>query len=168
MKIQEINKARYRNHLNKVIVGCIVALVIGSLGIAQALIAIFPSEQSSHFHWNFLGVVVTCLIIGSVLKKYKHHDFMTEVTYVWELKKQLNYITRKMRKLKAAVEEGDVVAMQIINYSYAGSRQLWQLDDNTITMEELSIWQAELDAKAREVNVTLDTDKYEAKLLSKY
>ncbi|MDE3272809.1 DUF3087 domain-containing protein [Pseudoalteromonas sp. G4] len=168
MKIQEINKARYRNHLNKVIVGCIVALVIGSLGIAQALIAIFPSEQGSHFHWNFLGVVATCLIIGSVLKKYKHHDFMTEVTYVWELKKQLNYITRKMRKLKAAVEEGDVVAMQIINYSYAGSRQLWQLDDNTITMEELSIWQAELDAKAREVNVTLDTDKYEAKLLSKY
>ena len=168
MKIQEINKARYRNHLNKVIVGCIGALVIGSLGIAQAFIAIFPSEQGSHFHWNLLGVVVTCLIIGSVLKKYKHHDFMTEVTYVWELKKQLNYITRKMRKLKAAVEEGDVVAMQIINYSYAGSRQLWQLDDNTITMEELSIWQAELDAKAREVNVILDTDKYEAKLLSKY
>ena len=168
MKIQEINKARYRNHLNKVIVGCIVALVIGSLGIAQVLIAVFPSEQGSHFHWNLLGVVVTCLIIGSVLKKYKHHDFMTEVTYVWELKKQLNYITRKMRKLKAAVEEGDVVAMQIINYSYAGSRQLWQLDDNTITMEELSIWQAELDAKAREVNVILDTDKFDSSNLSKY
>lgn len=168
MKIQEINKARYRNHLNKVIVGCIVALVIGSLGIAQVFIAVFPSEQGSHFHWNLLGVVVTCLIIGSVLKKYKHHDFMTEVTYVWELKKQLNYITRIMRKLKAAVEEGDVVAMQIINYSYAGSRQLWQLDDNTITMEELSIWQAELDAKAREVNVILDTDKFDSSNLSKY
>lgn len=168
MKIQEINKARYRNHLNKVIVGCIGALVIGSLGIAQTLIAILPSEQGSHFHWNLAGVVVTSLIIGSVLKKYKHHDFMTEVTYVWELKKQLNYITRKMRKLKAAVEEGDVVAMQIINYSYAGSRQLWQLDDNTITMEELSIWQAELDAKAREVNVILDTDKYSQSLLKNY
>ncbi|KPV95790.1 hypothetical protein AN214_02177 [Pseudoalteromonas sp. P1-9] len=168
MKLQEINKARYRNHLNKVIVGCIVALVVGSLGIAQGLIAVLPNEQGGHFHWNLAGVVISCLVIGSVLKKYKHHDFMTEVTYVWELKKQLNYITRKMRKLKAAVEEGDVIAMQIINYSYAGSRQLWQLDDNTITMEELSIWQAELDAKAREVNVVLDSEKYDPQSLANY
>lgn len=168
MKLQEINKARYRNHLNKVIVGCIAALVVGSLGIAQGLIAVLPNEQGSHFHWNVAGVVISCLVIGSVLKKYKHHDFMTEVTYVWELKKQLNYITRKMRRLKAAVEEGDVIAMQIINYSYSGSRQLWLLDDNTITMEELSIWQAELDAKAREVNVVLDTEKYSQKLLENY
>ena len=168
MKLQEINKQRYRNHLNKVIIACIAALVIGSLGIAQTLIALLPSADGSHFHWNLLGVVATCLVIGSVLKKYKHHDFMTEVTYVWELKKQLNYITRKMRQLKSAVEDGDVVAMQIINYSYAGSRQLWQLDDNTITMEELSVWQAELDAKARAANVTLSTDKFEADSLANY
>lgn len=168
MKLQEINKTRYRNHLNKVIAGCIAALVIGSLGIAQALIAVFPSEQGSHFYWNLAGVVVTCLLIASVLKKYKHHDFMTEVTYVWELKKQLNHITRKMRKLKAAVDQGDVVAMQIINYSYAGSRQLWQLDDNTITMEELSVWQAELDSKAREVNETLNANKFDPESLANY
>ncbi|WP_372770676.1 DUF3087 domain-containing protein [Pseudoalteromonas sp.] len=168
MKLKEINKARYRNHLNKVIAACIGALVLGSLGIAQTLIAFFPSVKGSHFHWNLLGVVVTSLVIGCVLKKYKNHGFMYEVTYVWELKKQLNYITRKMRKLKTAVEEGDVVAMQIINYSYAGSRQLWQLDDNTITMEELSIWQAELDAKARKFNVILDTDKYQPSSLAVY
>ena len=168
MQLKEINKARYRSHLNKVIVASILTLIAGSLGIAQLLIALFPSESGSHFHWNLTGVVVTCLVIGSILKKYKNHEFMYEVSYVWELKKQLNYITRKMQKLKKAVEEGDVVAMQIINYSYAGSRQLWQLDDNTITMEELSIWQAELDAKAREFNVELTPEKYDPNSLKSY
>lgn len=168
MKLIKIDKVRYRKHLNKVIIAAIVSLVIGSLAIAQGLIGLFPSQSGSHFHWNLLGVVVTCMVIGAVLNKFKHHDFMTEVVYVWELKKQLNLITRKMRKIKAAAEEGDVVAMQIINYSYAGSRQLWQLDDNTITMDDLAIWQAELDALASQHHVALDVEKFDPNSLSQY
>ena len=168
MKLQKINKQRYRKHLNTVIIACMAALIVGSLGISQSLIVLLPSADDDHFHWNLLGVVISCVVIFLILKKYKKHHFMSEVVYVWELKKQLNYITRKMRQLKSAVEDGDVVAMQIINYSYAGSRQLWQLDDNTITMEELSVWQAELDAKARAANVTLSTDKFEADSLANY
>lgn len=168
MQLIDINKARYRKHLNRVIIGCGLALAAGSLAISQTLIALFPDESGSHFHWNLLGVIVTSISIGWALNKYRTHDYMTEVVYVWELKQALNKITRKMAKLKAAGREGDPQALLAIHYSYAGSRLLWQLDDNTITMDELAIKQAELDSVAEKFNVTLNADDYDEAILKQY
>lgn len=168
MQLIQIDKARYRKHLNRVIIGCGLALAAGSLAISQTLIALFPDESGSHFHWNLLGVIVTSISIGWALNKYRTHDYMTEVVYVWELKQALNKITRKMAKLKAAGREGDPQALLAIHYSYAGSRLLWQLDDNTITMDELAIKQAELDSVAAQFNVTLNADDYDESILKQY
>ena len=52
MQLIEINKTRYRRHLNVVIAGCIGGLIIGSLAISQTLIALFPHESGSNFNWN--------------------------------------------------------------------------------------------------------------------
>jgi hypothetical protein len=168
MQLIKINKERYRRHLNYVIVACVATLLVGSLGISQILIALFPDESGSHFHWNLAGVVTVSLIIGFLLNKYKSHDFMTEVTYVWELKKALNRINRRMLKLKTAAQEGNIDAMLAINYSYAGSRLLWQLDDNTIIMDQLAIDQAALDSLAAKYNLTLDIEKYDEHILKKF
>jgi hypothetical protein len=168
MQLQQIDKARYRKHLNKVIFACIAALTIGSLGISQLLILLFPDSNGSHFHWNLLGVVVTSIVIGLTLKKVKSHPFMYEVAYVWDLKQALNRITRKMMAIKKAAKEGDVDAMLAMQFSYSGSKQLWTLDDNTITMEDLSMWQAELDALARQYQVELDITKYDERILTKF
>ena len=168
MQLQQIDKARYRKHLNKVIFASIAALTIGSLGISQLLILLFPDSNGSHFHWNLLGVVVTSIVIGLTLKKVKSHPFMYEVAYVWDLKQALNRITRKMMAIKKAAKEGDVDAMLAMQFSYSGSKQLWTLDDNTITMEDLSMWQAELDALARQYQAELDITKYDERILTKF
>ncbi|MFY8285691.1 DUF3087 domain-containing protein [Pseudoalteromonas sp. SSMSWG5] len=168
MKLIQIDKARYRKHLNQVIIACVIALAVGSLAISQTLIALFPDPSGSHFHWNLLGVVVCSLLVGFVLNKYRNHDYMTEIVYVWELKKALNKITRKMPKLKAAGREGNADALLAIHYSYAGSRLLWQLDDNTITMDELAIKQAELDGVAEKYNLSLDAERYDESILKQF
>ncbi|MBD1584026.1 DUF3087 domain-containing protein [Pseudoalteromonas sp. S16_S37] len=168
MQLQKIDKARYRNHLNKVIVACVASLTIGSLGISQALIALFPDTDGSHFHWNLLGVVVSVVTIGLVLKKYRSHPFMYEVNYVWELKQALNKVTRKMPKLKKAAQQGDIEAMLAMQFSYSGSKQLWELDDNTITLDDLSIWQAQLDTLATQYQVQLDLAQYNESTLKKF
>jgi len=168
MQLIQIDKARYRKHLNRVIIGCGLALAGGSLAISQTLIALFPDESGSHFHWNLLGVVVTSIAIAFLLNKYRKHDYMTEVVYVWELKQALNKITRKMAKLKAAGREGDANALLAIHYSYAGSRLLWQLDDNTITMDELAIKQTELDSVAEKFNLKLDENDYHEDILKAF
>lgn len=165
MQLIDINKARYRRHLNFVIAGCIGGLILGCLAISQTLIALFPDESGSHFHWNLLGVVITSLTIAGLLNKYRTHNFMTEVVYVWELKQNLNKINRKMPKLKTAGWQGNAHALLAIHYSYAGSRLLWQLDDNTIVMDELAIQQAELDNIVTQYNLTLNLDDYDARIL---
>lgn len=168
MQLIKINKARYRRHLNIVIVLCIVALIVGSLGISQSLIALFPDASGSHFHWNLLGAVTTGVVIAWVLNKYRSHDFMTEVVYVWELKQRLNKINRKMLKLKAAARQGNTDALLAIQYCYAGSRLLWQLDDNTIVMDELAIAQVELDNLAAQYHVSLNADDYDEAILKQF
>jgi hypothetical protein len=168
MQLIDINKKRYRRHLNYVIVACVISLIVGCLVISQLLIAVFPDASGSHFHWNLMGVVITSLLIGLVLNKYRSHDFMTEVAYVWDLKQVLNRINRKMLKLKAAAQEGNVNALLAINYSYAGSRLLWQLDDNLIIMEQLATDQAEIDGLAMTYNLILKPEDYDEAVLKEF
>lgn len=168
MQLINIDKVRYRRHLNRVIAACIILLVCGSLGIAQLLIAVFPDDSGSHVHWNLFGVVATCIIIGWILNRYRTHEFMTEVVYVWELKQALNKISRKMTKLKAAAHDGNVGALLALQYSYAGSRQLWELDDNTIIMDDLAIEQAKLDSLAAQFNLALNAEDYEERILQQF
>jgi hypothetical protein len=168
MQLIEINKARYQRHLNLVIVGCICGLVMGSLGISQTLIGLFPDESGSHFNWNLLGVVIASVTIAWLLNKYRTHDFLSEVVYVWDLKQSLNKINRRMPKLKAASLQGNLDALIAIHYSYAGSRLLWQLDDNTIVMEELAIQQAELDKIALEYHLILNLNDYDESILKQF
>jgi hypothetical protein len=168
MQLIDINKKRYRRHLNYIIVACVVSLIIGCLAISQLLIAVFPDESGSHFHWNLTGVVITSLLIGLILNKYRTHDFMIEVAYVWDLKQVLNRINRKMLKLKVAAQEGNINALLAINFSYAGSRLLWELDDNLIIMDQLAIDQAEIDSLAMKYNLTLKAEDYDEAVLKEF
>ncbi|WP_407333260.1 DUF3087 domain-containing protein [Enterovibrio sp. 27052020O] len=168
MQLEKIDKTLYRSRLNRVIVACIASLAISSLAISQTLILIFPSESGSHFHWNLLGVVVSTIALVMILLKLKTHPKMREVAYVWDLKQALNAIYRKNRKLLAAAKQGNQDAMLALQFSYEGSRQLWQLDDNTITMSSLNDAQAQLDEWVREYNVQLDITNYKSALLKAF
>ncbi|RTZ17620.1 DUF3087 domain-containing protein [Vibrio aquaticus] len=168
MKLQKIDKKLYRSRLNVVIVTCIAVLAASSLAISQTLIFLFPSETGSHFHWNLLGVVVSAIGLAMTLVKLKTHPKMREVAYVWDLKQALNLIYRKKRALDAAAEKGNVDAMLALQFSYDGSRQLWQLDDNTITMDSLNKAQEKLDSLTEEYSVTLDITEYRSEMLKAF
>lgn len=168
MLLIEIDKTRYRRHFNIVMIACVAFLVVSSLTISQILIAIFPSQTGSHFHWNLLGVVVSVLIVGAVFRHYKENPFLTEVFYVWKLKQALNLVSRKMLKLQNAAKMGDANAMLALQFSYAGSRQLWMLDDNTITLTNLDKSQAELDELLKKYNITVDINQYDSDLLKAF
>jgi len=168
MLLIEIDKTRYRRHFNIVMGACISFLLLGSLGIAQLLIAVFPAAEGTHFHWNLLGVIVTALIILVVFKSKRQHPFLAEVVYVLELKKALNLITRKVRKLQSAAKMGDPTALLALQFSYSGSRQLWLLDDNTITLASLEKNQAELDQLLAKYQISIDITKYNSNLLKSF
>ncbi|USD42682.1 DUF3087 domain-containing protein [Vibrio sp. SCSIO 43135] len=168
MKLKQIDKQLYRSRLNIVIVACIASLAVLSLAISQTLILLFPSETGSHFHWNLLGVIVSAIALVTALLKLKAHPKMYEVVYVWELKQALNLIYRKNKKLLAAAEQGNSDAMLALQFSYDGSRQLWKLDDNTITMDSLNTAQAQLDNWVEQYSVELDVSNYQSDILKSF
>jgi hypothetical protein len=73
-----------------------------------------------------------------------------------------------MLKLKAAAQEGNINALLAINFSYAGSRLLWELDDNLIIMDQLAIDQAEIDSLAMKYNLTLKAEDYDEAVLKEF
>ena len=168
MQLREIDKTRYRKHLRLVFAGMAAVLIIIAISTSALLINLFSSPEASHFMHNLAGVVIAAFFVGFVLTKLRQHPFMFEVVYVWDLKQQLNRISRKQRKIEAAADEGNHDAMIIMNYLYRGSKQLYLLDDNTITMEDLAVKIQVLGSRMEAAGLSLSTDSYDPSMLDKY
>ncbi|RJG42310.1 DUF3087 family protein [Motilimonas pumila] len=166
MTLIEIDKPRYRQRLNRIIFACIAILVVVSLGASSVMIHFWGSD--SNFILNLAGVVLAGFVVLQLLRSLRNHPYMHEVMYVWDLKQQLNLINRKYRPLLAAAKKGDERAMQVLHFSYVGSEQLWQLDDNTITIDELKVQMQTLQALADEQQVTLDSSVFDVAWLTDY
>jgi len=144
------------------------ALLIITLGTSTLFIDLFSSPEASHFLHNLAGVAAAAAIVIFVLNKLRQHPFMFEVIYVWDLKQQLNRIYRKQHKIEAVVEDNDHDAMIIMNFMYRGSKQLYELDDNTITMEGLLSKIRLLDKRMEAAGLDLSTDSYEPAMLDRF
>ncbi len=168
MQLKEIDKTRYRKHLNIVFTGIAVALVIITLAISTLYIHLLSNPDESHFFHNLAGLATAAGIVVYVLNKLRTHPFMYEVVYVWDLKQQLNRIHRKQRKIEAAVENNDHDAMVIMNFQYRGSKQLYELDDNTITMQELASKIRLLNKHMKTAGLSLSTDLYKPTILDRF
>ena len=168
MQLREIDKTRYRKRLRLVFAGMAAALIIIAISTSALLISLFSTPEASHFMYNLAGVVIAAFFVGFVLTKLRQHSFMFEVVYVWDLKQQLNRISRKQRKIEAAADEGDHDAMIIMNYLYRGSKQLYLLDDNTITMEDLAVNIQVLGSRMEAAGLSLSTDSYDPSMLERF
>ena len=168
MQLREIDKTRYRKHLRLVFVGMAAVLIIIAISTSALLINLFSTPEASHFMHNLAGVVIAAFFVGFVLTKLRQHPFMFEVVYVWDLKQQLNRISRKQRKIEAAADEGNHDAMIIMNYLYRGSKQLYLLDDNTITMEDLAVKIQVLGSRMEAAGLSLSTDSYDPSMLERF
>lgn len=168
MKLQKINKERYRKHLNIVMGALAATLILSSVGFGQILINLFSDGSGSNFKYNLYGVIIGLMLTSGVLAMVRKHRFMTEVVYVWNLKQALNKIYQKMAKVEAAVANDDTNAMIALNYYYAGSQQLYTLDDNTITMSTLLKDKEKLQSTIESKNLTISPDDYQETLLEAF
>ncbi|MBT7206041.1 MAG: DUF3087 family protein, partial [Gammaproteobacteria bacterium] len=65
-------------------------------------------------------------------------------------------------------ENSDHDAMIIMNFQYRGSKQLYQLDDNTITIDNLVTKMSSNDHRMEAAGMNLSTDSFEVELLEKF
>ena len=193
MKLFEVDKARYKKHLNIVIVGFISSLLVLSLVFGSVLIALFSdlnhvsdvgnvaeiaeaavtaseveATQDSNFRYNLLGVLLALLANAAVLHSVKHSDFFTEVYYVWQIKQTQNLIYRKLRKIKIAAKDNENQALLILFYYYQSIKQLYVLDDNTITLSTVEQNLQDVTDTITEKGLDVEANPFDKKMLANY
>ena len=196
MQLIEIDKARYRKHLNIIIVSFIVSLLVLSLTFGTLLINLFstvidtpvasdivsqeviqavtpatevvPDEEPTNFRYNLLGVILALLANAAVLHSVKRSDFFKEVYYVWQIKQIQNLVYRKLKKIKAAVEQGDEKALIVLSYYFKSLKQIYELDDNTITISSVEKEQQKIESLIKDKGLTLNSDQFDKSLLANY
>jgi len=137
MQLKEIDKSLYSKRVKVVFAGIAIALLVLTLLFSSLLIQLFSTADADHFWFNVAGVAIAAFVVVWMLNKQRGHPYFNEVAYVWNLKQMLNRIYRKQKRIEAAAEQGDKNALIIMNFQLRGSKQLFQLDDNTITLENL-------------------------------
>jgi len=165
MQLREINKSRYQKNLRIVFIGMALTLLITSPILSLLLISVFSEPEASHFIHNVASALIAAAMVAFILTRLRQHPYMEEVVYVWDLKSQLSQIHRKQRKIEAAVENKDRDAMIIMNFQYRGSKQLYELDDNLITMEELTAKIIRHDQVLEQAGLTISTDTFDPAML---
>ncbi|TXH96406.1 MAG: DUF3087 family protein [Rheinheimera sp.] len=168
MQLTDIDKNTYRSHLNVVIVCAVAVFSALGVGISAALVYWFGAEQGQNFYLNLLGVCTGGAISAWCLNRLKSTRYFYEVAYVWDLKQELNLINRKLASLKKAVAAQDPDAMLVMLYNLQGSKQLWQLDDNLLNLQELELELIQLEHKIRACGLMLDASQYHRRLLDKF
>ncbi len=187
MQLIDIDKARYRKHLNIVIVGFIVSLLVLSLAFGAILINLFSTvdftdveqvvnaatefvkgEEQSNFKYNLLGVILAVLANAAVLHSVKGSDFFKEVYYVWQLKQIQNLVYRKLRKIKAAAKKGEKQALIILSFYYKSQKLVYTLDDNTITLTTVEKEIANVEQLINDNNVEVCATEFDKNLIATY
>lgn len=185
MQLIDIDKARYRKHLNIVIVSFIGSLLALSLLFGTILISLFSTigdanellqvgaealqvEQESNFRYNLLGVILALLANAAVLHSLKKSDFFREIYYVWQIKQLQNLIYRRLKKIKIAAKAGEEDALIILFFYYQSQLQVYKLDDNTITLETIERHKREVEDMIAEFGFTITTEQFSKPLLAQY
>lgn len=171
MKLQQVDKTIYRSNMNLFMVALVLGLIVLSLSFGAGLIALFgveavPGEPTGNFHWNLLGVILAVLLCSAIVYQLKTQPFFKEIYYVWQLKQLQNRIYRKLNKIRAAAATNDVNALITLLFYFTSLRQVYLLDDNTLTLSSVDKELNQLQEQCNNLGLTLSAEQFEVALLA--
>lgn len=167
----DIDKTTYRKNTNKVIMSFVASLAILALVFGAILIHFFGApaavsgESTGNFHLNVIGVVLALAVCSAVLNSQKQKPFFQEVYYVWRLKQLHNQIYRKLAKIKQAAENNEPNAFIILSFYFVSLKQVYTLDDNTLTLATVEQDLNQLNDKIASLGLSISAEQFEPTML---
>ena len=170
MELKQIDKTLYKQRLNRFQGGLVVLLFAVGLGASSLYISWFGNEDGSNFIYNLAAVITAVIAAAIVFNVIKDKPYMAEIRYMWKLKQELNRIYRASRKLEAALDQEDDPALLhralVVRYfSLYGSKHLYQLEDNTLTLDDLNGQIAEFEQRLAGLDKHVDVSDYRPELV---
>lgn len=166
MELRSVNKALYRQRLNRLQGSMVVALFVLGLGFSSLYRWLWANGESSTL-LNGAAVLTAVALVSGVLLKIRHRPWMEDVLYVWNLKQELNRIYRHSARLEKALADQWPEAFCIQYFSLHGSRHLYLIEDNTLTLPELDEKIARFDERLRQQGLSIEARDYDPEMLKR-
>ncbi|NAZ95325.1 DUF3087 family protein [Vibrio toranzoniae] len=174
MKLQKINKEEYRKKMNLLLVSLVGSLAVFAVVFGTILIDVFGSGQSvagestGNFHLNVLGVILSVALNAFIASRVKGHDYFKEALYVWNLKQIHNQIYRKLKRIQPKAEQGDRDALTILYFYYTTQKQVYDLDNNTLTIKTVQQSLDNIVELSDKWSIELDIEAFSKDLIAKF
>ncbi|ULN66241.1 DUF3087 domain-containing protein [Vibrio gigantis] len=174
MKLQKINKEEYRKKMNLLLVSLVGSLAVFAIVFGTILIDLFGSGQSiagestGNFHLNVLGVILSVALNAFIASRVKGHDYFKEALYVWNLKQIHNQIYRKIKRIQPKAEQGDRDALTILYFYYTTQKQVYDLDNNTLTIKTVQQSLDNILELSEKWSIELDIEAFSKDLVAKF
>ena len=174
MKLQKINKEEYRKKMNLLLVSLVGSLALFAIVFGSILIELFGSvgsvtgEATGNFHLNVLGVILSVALNAFIASRVKGHDYFKEALYVWNLKQIHNQIYRKLKRIQPKAEQGDRDALTILYFYYTTQKQVYDLDNNTLTIKTVQQSLDNIVELSDKWSIELDIEVFSKDLIAKF
>ncbi|MEZ8349555.1 DUF3087 family protein [Vibrio splendidus] len=174
MKLQKINKEEYRKKMNLLLVSLVGSLALFAIVFGSILIELFGSvgsvtgEATGNFHLNVLGVILSVALNAFIASRVKGHDYFKEALYVWNLKQTHNQIYRKLKRIQPKAEQGDREALTILYLYYTTQKQVYDLDNNTLTIKTVQQSLDSIVELSEKWSIELDIEAFSKDLVAKF
>ncbi|MEZ9005022.1 DUF3087 family protein [Vibrio splendidus] len=174
MKLQKINKEEYRKKMNLLLVSLVGSLALFAIVFGSILIELFGSvgsvtgEATGNFHLNVLGVILSVALNAFIASRVKGHDYFKEALYVWNLKQIHNQIYRKLKRIQPKAEQGDREALTILYFYYTTQKQVYDLDNNTLTIKTVQQSLDNIVELSEKWSIELDIETFSKDLVANF
>ncbi|KWT99381.1 medium chain reductase/dehydrogenase [Vibrio toranzoniae] len=174
MTLQKINKEEYRKKMNLLLVSLVGSLALFAIVFGSILIELFGSagsisgEATGNFHLNVLGVILSVALNAFIASRVKGHDYFKEALYVWNLKQTHNQIYRKLKRIQPKAEQGDREALTILYFYYTTQKQVYDLDNNTLTIKTVQQSLDNILELSEKWSIELDIEAFSKDLIAKF
>ncbi|MEZ9746949.1 DUF3087 family protein [Vibrio splendidus] len=174
MKLQKINKEEYRKKMNLLLVSLVGSLALFAIVFGSILIELFGSagsvtgESTGNFHLNVLGVILSVALNAFIASRVKGHDYFKEALYVWNVKQIHNQIYRKLKRIQPKAEQGDREALTILYFYYTTQKQVYDLDNNTLTIKTVQQSLDNIVELSEKWSIELDIEAFSKDLVAKF
>ena len=174
MKLQKINKEEYRKKMNLLLVSLVGSLALFAIVFGSILIEVFGSagsvtgEATGNFHLNVLGVILSVALNAFIASRVKGHNYFKEALYVWNLKQIHNKIYRKLKRIQPKAEQGDREALSILYFYYTTQKQVYDLDNNTLTIKTVQKSLDNIVELSEKWSIELDIETFSKDLVAKF
>ncbi|WP_333911847.1 DUF3087 family protein [Vibrio coralliirubri] len=174
MKLQKINKEEYRKKMNLLLVSLVGSLALFAIVFGTILIELFGSatsitgESTGNFHLNVFGVILSVALNAFIASRVKGHEYFKEALYVWNLKQIHNQIYRKLKRIQPKAEQGDRDALTILYFYYTTQKQVYDLDNNTLTIKTVQQSLDNIVELSDKWSIELDIEAFSKDLVAKF